>query len=195
MNNSVGAAGRQNRLKMKKLILIIIVIAVPFAGFARNDGNSVPADRLMSLISSYRGERGFEVVKIGSFGTSLLKSAMKLSMSMENDEDIRKAMDIMKGVRKMAVVEYDGCDPETRRTFNSKLEKLLGNANILLEAKDGDETVRIYGMMDPDGNEIRDFIMHTPEDGALICLFGSLPVDTIMEFAEENAGNAKLPEK
>ncbi len=46
--------------------------------------------------------------------------------------------------------------------------------------------MKIYGIMDSECTQIRNFVMHVPGDGALICLFGTMQVDEIMEFAAEN---------
>lgn len=154
-------------------------MAMTMTGFAKTEKSSVPKDRLMTLVSEYSGKEGFEIVKIGSFGTAALKTVMRFSVS-DDDSEILKAM---KGIKKMAIVEYDKCNEKIRDAFNSKLEKALSSSELLIEAKDGSDAMKIYGIYNEDENTIHDFVMFAPNDCALICLFGSIPLDSINEFA------------
>ncbi len=92
----------------------------------------------------------------------------------------------MKGIKKMAIVDYEDASDKVRDAFNSRLERLLGSAELLMEMKDGDGGMKIYGIMDSECTQIRNFVMHAPGDGALICLCGTIQVDEIMEYAAEN---------
>lgn len=168
---------------MKRFITAILVIAIAMTGFAKTQKSSVPKDRLMTLISEYSGKEGFEVVKIGSFGTEALKTFMRLSVSDDDSEEAQIILKAMKGIRKMAIVEYDKCNEKTRDSFNSKLEKALSSSELLIEAKDGSDAMKIYGIYNEDENTIHDFVMFAPNDCALICLLGSIPLDSINELA------------
>lgn len=152
-------------------------------GFAKSDKNAIPKEKLFSLIDEYCGREGFEVIKLGSFGTSILKSAIKIAAAKEDDKDMQDVMKITKGMKKMAVVDYEGCNARTRETFNAKLEKLLESSELLMEAKDGSDTMKIYGVADESCETITDFVMYAPSDCALICLFGNIPIKTVMELA------------
>lgn len=171
---------------MKRIIIAILLVFIPLAGFAKNGDGSVPSEKLMSLISEYNGRDGFEVIKIGSFGTSMLKAALKMGASKDEEEDLKQALKLMKGIKKMAIVDYEDASDKVRETFNSRLERLLGSAELLMEMKDGDDCMKIYGIMDSECTQIRNFVMHAPGDGALIYLFGTIQVDEIMEYAAEN---------
>lgn len=169
---------------MKRIIIAILLVFISLAGFAKNGNGS--SEKLMSLISEYNGRDGFEVIKVGSFGTSMLKAALKLGASKDEEEDLKQALKLMKGINKMAIVDYEDASDKVRDAFNSRLERLLGSAELLMEMKDGDDCMKIYGIMDSECTQIRNFVMHAPGDGALICLFGTMQVDEIMEFAAEN---------
>lgn len=170
---------------MKKIIFTVLLMILPIMGFAGNGKETIPKNKLLTLISEYHGKDGFEIVKIGSFGTSLLKTALKLSVSKEKDEETEQALRLMKGVKKIAVVEYESADKKSRDEFNTRLEKILSSADMLMEAKEDNETVRIYGVINEDGSEVQDFLVHVPEDGALACLFGSLPFDEISQIISQ----------
>ncbi len=168
---------------MKRIITAILLIALSMTGFAKTEKGAVPKDRLMTLISEFSGKEGFEVVKIGSFGTAALKTAMRASVSGDDSENVRQMLNAMKGIKKIAIVEYNKCDEKTREAFNKKLDKILSSSELLIEAKDGDDAMKIYGIVNEDENALHDFVMFAPNDCALICLFGSIPLDSINEFA------------
>ena len=73
---------------MKRIIIAILLVFISLAGFAKNGDGSVPSEKLMNLISEYSGRNGFEVIKIGSFGTSMLKAALKMGASKDEEEDL-----------------------------------------------------------------------------------------------------------
>lgn len=179
------AQNRHNNRKMKKIIIAFLLISLSIIGFAQKNKGAVPKDRLMTLISEYSGKDGFDVVKIGSIGTSAMKTVLKLSAAKENDEDARKMAELMKGIKKMAIVDYESCNSGTRDTFNAKLEKILDSSELLMEMKDGDDIMKIYGIVDKDGTTLHDFVMYAPQDCALICMFGSIPMETVMKIAEK----------
>lgn len=158
-------------------------MAMTMTGFAKTEKSSVPKEKLMTLVSEYSGKEGFEVVKIGSFGTAALKTVMRLSVSDDDSEEVQMILKAMKGIKKMAIIEYDKCNEKTRDAFNSKLEKALSSSELLIEAKDGSDAMRIYGIYNEDENTVHDFVLFAPNDCALICLFGSIPLDSISELA------------
>jgi len=168
---------------MKKFIIAFLLLSLPLAVPAQTGEDTVPDKKLMALIREYGGKDGFEVIQVGSLGTSALKTVMKISAKAENDEDVMKALSLMKDIKKMAVVDYEDCTTYVRNSFNSRLEKLLSPAGLLMEIKDGKDTIRMYGIMNEGNNSINDFVMFAPSDCALICLFGSIPVDAVTEIA------------
>lgn len=78
------------------------------------------------------------------------------------------------------VVEYDGCDAGVRADFNSRMTRLLSDAELLMEAKDEEDTVRIYGEISEDGNKAKNCVVFVPEDYTLICIFRSIPLKMLM---------------
>ena len=51
-----------------------------------------------------------------------------------------------------------------------------------MEARDGGDSVRIFGVTDGDGSVLRDVVVHAPGSSTLICLFGSLPMETLAKL-------------
>lgn len=173
----------QKHIVMRKVIFIFLLALLPLTGMAEKKKEYVRSDKLMSLVSEYKMKDGFEVVKVGSFGLSILKTALRASVTFDDDPEAREVMKLVKGVKKVAVVDYEMTDVKSREAFDSKLKKILGSSGVLAEIKDEGEMVRVYGMLSEDGSELRDFVLHVPEERALICFFGSLSVDAIARLA------------
>ena len=81
------------------------------------------------------------------------------------------------------MVDYSSCDLQVRQGFSQKMSRLLGGADMLMEVKDGSEVMRMYGVVDDKGGKVKNFVLFSPEDCTLICLFGTISLDSIMNMA------------
>ena len=183
---------------MKKIIITIIAALTLFAsqGCARvrNDKTgkiekteAVAAAQtapLVALINEYKSCDGFEVVQLGRFGTSVVKSLIKAAAKSEVDEDIRDTFRIISGIKRFAVVEFDGCSSDVRNGFISKVENILGSSELLMEVKDDDDQLKMYGITSSDGSTVSNFVLYNPSDNTLICLFGTISMDHIARMME-----------
>lgn len=174
---------RKNYDSMKKTITALLVLIVPC--IILTSGKPVSQSSLMGVIREFNGRQGFEIVKIGSLGTGLLKTIMKYSDSLELDSETRQAMDVIKDVKSMAVVEYENCSPANKEKFNSRMRNILKDSELLMEVNDGGETLEMYGVMDEDSSVIRDFVMFSPDECVLVCMFGSISIEAAMKLAEQ----------
>lgn len=172
---------------MKKILVLLTLLSLTFSGFAaQRPGKAVSKDRLLSIISEYRHNEGFHVVKLGNLATSLVRSAAKVAVKVDGDEEAAEALKMINGVRKVCVVEYEECSDAVRDSFNSKLRKVLGSSELLMEVKDNEDQVFMYGIVDEDATAVRDFVIYVPEDSALICMFGSISMDALSKLIEMN---------
>lgn len=183
---------------MKKIIITIIAALTLFAsqGCARvrNDKTgkietteaaaAAQTAPLVALINEYKSCDGFEVVQLGRFGTSVVKSLIKAAAKSEVDEDIRDAFRIISGIKRFAVVEFDGCSSDVRNGFISKVENILGSSELLMEVKDDDDQFKMYGITSSDGGTVSNFVLYNPSDNTLICLFGTISMDHIARMME-----------
>lgn len=167
---------------MKKIISILLLTALVAAM-----GQSVEAKKkdvktssVVELVRKYRSHDDFTVVSIGSFGMGMMKTLAKMSL----DKEERAALDIIKGIKRLIVVEFEDARAEVRDEFNSKLSELLKDSEMILEAKDEGDVVHIYGTPARSGEAISDIIIHVPGDYALICLFGSIRADDVANLLE-----------
>lgn len=138
---------------------------------------------LTSLISEYRGREGFDVIKIGRLGTSAIKTIARLG-ALGDDEDAAMVRDVVGGLKKLAIVDYEDCSDADKQSFERKVNRLLKDDEVIMEFKDGGDICRVYGVMDEKSDKIRDFILYTPSDCALICLFGSISLNKVLSTVD-----------
>ena len=154
---------------------------VPMLAAAATFGNRASKNRIRSFIADCRHYEGAEVVHLGSFATSLGKGILKI-VSID-DPETREMLKMIKDVRSLYVLSYEDCSNSVKAKVNSRLEKMLEGSQMLMEAKDGEDKMRIYGIVDEDGEKVSDFILHTPSECAVICILGSISTEAIAKIA------------
>ena len=159
--------------KVMKKILFTIIVALGAISSAAAFG---PV-RINTLVNEYKGTEGFDVVKIGPVGMGLLKIAATFSSDM--DKEALTLLSSVKGLKGITIVDFE--DARYKEDFARKLEKALEGTELFMEAKDGSETMRIYGT--DDGKYLSDCILYS-SDGALIFARGKVDIDRIMELAK-----------
>ena len=165
---------------MKKLFLILGLM-VPMLASAATFGNRENDKRIGNFIADCRDYEGAEVVHLGSFATSIGKGILKVASI--DDPDAREALGLIKDIKSLYVFNYEDCSKGVKEKVNSRLERMLEGSQVLLEAKDGEDNVIIYGVVDEKEGKIKDFILHTPSECAVICILGSISADALAKLA------------
>lgn len=187
---------------MKKIIFVILVWAAAILpgsagnsngsagninGSVRNSETSagsreratVNTRRVISAIRDYRYEPGFEVVSVGKFWMGLTRIAAGLAVETEEE---RMALSILNNIDKIVVVEYEDASEAKRREFDSRLSGLLDRAEKIVEVKDEEDILYIYGTSVNDAESIDDLMIYIPEDCTLICILGSISAEKIADL-------------
>ena len=155
---------------MKKILLTLcMVLSLGTVALAGQQNN-----QLRNLVSSYKGTEGFDVVDLGGVSLGLLKAAARTAA--ETPED-RAALKLFDGLKRLTVVDFSEAAPEVKDKFLRKVNRILRSGEMLLEAKDGGETVRIYGTSSNDGNLLEDVALLAGD--ALIFVRGSIRADQV----------------
>ena len=123
---------------------------------------------------------GVDIVSVSKFW---VKSIMKYAG--DGDKDVMEAANLLKSVSKIMIVSYEECDERAKADFSKKITKTLDGCEKFMEAKDGGETMAIYGTSSKDGKSIDDIVFFSPENHTLICFFGTLDTDRLGEFVEK----------
>ena len=132
------------------------------------------------LIREYNLTEGFETVSVGGLGLGLIKMIAKPSM----DEEERAALEIMDGLRRIVVLDYEDADSSKRESFTRKMTEILDSAEKIIEVKDEEDILNIYGTCADDGDSIDDLMIFSPGDCSLICLFGSISSQKVADLIE-----------
>ena len=154
----------------KALLTVIIALAAGLSAWAGN-----PA-KVQNLVNQFKGCEGFEVVSLGRVGTSLIKGAIRLSAETAED---REAIKIFTNIKRLAIVDFEGANPEVKARFVHRLEKILDGMELIMEVNEDGECVRFYGV--EEGTGIKDCIMYS-SDGALIITEGGLDLDQMIHL-------------
>ena len=160
-----------------KRILITLCMALCLVGEAWA-GN--PGGKLRSLVSSFKGTEGFDVVDLGGPALLLLKAAARAEA---DDPEDRAAMDLFNGLKRLTVVDFSEAAPEKREKFLRKALRILEGEEILMEVKDAGEKLSIYGTSSRDGSRYQDIILLA--DDALISIKGSIRADQVGELMKQ----------
>ena len=163
---------------MKRIIFVILSLwLTAFASFAAD--RNIDTRNIISTISEYKHVSGVHVISVGRLGLGLAK--MVANLSAESEEE-RAALEILNGINKVVVVNYEEATAAKQKELNSKLSRLLNKAEKILEVKDEEDTVNIYGTSVNGGESVDDLMIFIPEDYTLICVLGSISAERIADI-------------
>lgn len=168
---------------MSKIIIPILLALLPALTFGRDDRKGVNQRELIAVINEFKGEEGFDVVKLGNFATGLAKGVVGIATKIDADPELQDVLKLSKGVRNIAVVDFEDCSDRVKAAFSAKISKMLAKTEMLAEIKDEEDIVRMYGIVSEDSDILQDFILFSQTDCALVCLFGSIPLSTVFKLA------------
>ena len=168
---------------MKRLVLIIsILLYVP--AFAATQGNTVSKSGITSVINECRSIEGAELVRLGRVATAALKVTLRTAAI--GDRDAREALSVMKGIKGITVLDFEDCSVADKARIARKLERTLSGSEMLMEANDGGDKMMIYGVVDEKSGTVGDFVLYSPSDCALVCLFGTISMDAVAKLASDD---------
>lgn len=167
---------------MKKIILLAALLLPMFAQTLA--GGNVPKSKITSFIYDCQRYEGVEVVQLGGLATMALRASLRVAAS--DDPEVREMMRLITGVKRISVLNYEQCAPDIQDKISRKLNRMLDGSDLLIETRDGNELMQIYGVVDDQNGTVRDFVMHTPSEASLICIFGSIPIDKLARVIADN---------
>ena len=163
---------------MKKILITLLMILS--LGTAAQAGKANQNPQLKTLVSSYKGTEGFEIVEFGGVALSLLRAAARSAVETEED---RQALELFKGLKRFTIVDFSEASDEAREKFLRKANRILDHGEMLMEAKDGGETVRIYGSSTKDENLLEDIVLLAND--ALLIVRGTIRIDQIEALMQQ----------
>ena len=167
---------------MKKYILLVVTLL--FIGVGMNQANASKSDngrRIALLVNEYSYMEDFEVVTLGRLGLGLVKVAIRKS----GDEDAMALVHAMKDIKRITIADYGDCARDVKVEFTSRLAELLDKDQLLIEAKDSGNLLQIFGVPSDDGSRVTDLILNAPDEGTLICIQGTIPMNKVVEIVNQ----------
>lgn len=147
-------------------------------------GKAAGTSRISTTISECRQYEGADYLKLGRFATGALKGVIRVAG--RDDPDVSEAVSLLSGIRGLTVFSYDDCSEEDKASINLKLTDALSDSDVLMEASDSGEKVKIYGSYDESSDKVSDFVIFAPSESALICIKGSVSMETIARIASDD---------
>ena len=139
-----------------------------------------PAGKIRTLVNEFRNEPGFEIVDMGPVALGLIRAAARGEVKTEDD---RKALQVFKDIKRLTILDFSDAEASRKEKFLRKAKRVLAEEEMLMEAKDGGETVRIYGMSNAAGDILEDIILLA--DDALISVRGKIRADLVGELVNQ----------
>ena len=160
---------------MKKILLTLCLVLslVPTAWAG------TPTGKLRTLVNEFRDEPGFEIVDMGPLALGLIRAAARTEA--KNDDD-RKALQVFKDIKRLTVLDFSDADAAHKEKFLRKAKRILADEEMLMEAKDDGETVRIYGLSNV--SDILEDVIILAGD-ALISVHGKIRADLVGELINQ----------
>lgn len=156
------------QIKTMKKLFLALVLTLQMVGCAMAGPSGI-----QNLVNQYRYREDVDVISVGPMGMSLLRMVAGASSGL--DKDVLDLLSITKGIKRITIVDFE--DSEMRESITRKLERELEGMELIMEAKDDGECVRIFGH--DDGKCIRDFLLYTSE-GTLIMTSGKVDADKLI---------------
>ena len=172
---------------MKRIIIAFIAVSSfafllsPKFYSANKEGFNKGA--LFSLIKENKSEKGFKVTNIGSFGLSIMR---KIASSQVKDPQGREAIEALRGVNKIVIVDYEEASEASKKRFEGRVSRIFRNTEKLFEVKEDGDKMDLYGILSDDGKIIKDFVLFSSSGSALICVIGSISTDRIGALINKN---------
>ena len=155
---------------MKKILftLCMVLCLIPTARAAQQP------EQIRTLISEFRNEPGVDVVDLGSVALGLLRATLRTQAENEQDQ---KAIDLLRSIKRLTILDCSQAEQNVKDSFLRKAKRSFAGQEMLMEAKDGDATVRVYGQSSDDGNLLQDIFILA--DDTLISIKGSIRMDQV----------------
>ena len=139
-----------------------------------------PAGKLRTLVNEFRDVPGFEVVDMGPVTLGLIRAAAHGEVKTEDD---RKARQVFKDSKRLTILDFSDAEASRKEKFLRKAKRVLADEEMLMEAKDGGETVRVYGLSNAAGDVLEDIILLAGD--ALISVRGKIRADLVGELVSQ----------
>ena len=167
-----------------KRYLLLLCILLPCLSCTGARGGASGEPGIAATISECRQYEGTDYLKLGRMATGAIKGVVRIA-GIE-DSDVREAVGLIKGIHGLTIFSYDDCSEDDKASICGKLTNALADSDLLMEASDCGTKVKFYGTYDESSGLVRDFVLFAPSESALICIRGSVSMDTSARIASDD---------
>ena len=168
---------------MKRILLIAMTLTAAWLCFGAVKDKAAELE-LDKVIETIKQNKDADVVRLGRLGMSIFRIALE---EEGDDEEDKAILALMKDTKKMTIADYSDCFQADRVKYSTSISQALARHEIIIEIKDDDETVTIYGIFDDKKGTVSDIVMYSPSDCSLILFDGKYEASTIGNLlANEN---------
>ena len=166
----------------RNISIVALVAAVMLScGNPTNAAQKRQDPDISAVIDAHRSTEGVNVISIGKVGLGLLGM---IARTQVNDSKAMAVLKSLGGVDKVVVVEWGSCAKDDIEKMDEDFSTALSGKELVLEARDGNDVVRIYGVVDDEGM-LSDCIIYCPGESALVCATGTIDLSSIMALAQD----------
>ena len=160
---------------MKRILLITLLILAPLAFTASAQSGRISRSAVGAFITECKHYDGVETFRMGRIATGAAKILVRTATI--GDPDAWDALMLMKGIKSIYLMDYSDCDDRVKEKITTKLDKLLSKGELLMEARDNGDQMQIFGSVSKNGDYVKDFVLYTPSDATVICVFGRVSLE------------------
>lgn len=154
---------------MRKFIVSVLALLLSVAAFCGTADKS----RLNSVIERYRGTEGFEVINFKPITLSLVKAVAKT-----------RGVSAFKDVKTMEIIEYEECPVQLKKEIGERFSDALDGNNLILEAKDTGDVIRIYGTVEDESDVVKDIVLLNLSEGMLMRITGRINLKDLAQMSQ-----------
>lgn len=158
-------------------------VLCPLAAGAITVKDRLRSAQVKSLVAECRNYEGAEVINAGRLITGAIKGAIRLAAV--EDAGAREIAKLIGGVKSISILDFEDCSPGDKNAICSRIDRVFRGIEPLMEVRDDGDLLLIYGVVDEAATKLRDFIVYSPGDGNLICLFGSIDTDKAVHIINQ----------
>ncbi len=174
---------------MKKLVCICALAVLCVLSAAARDNYQVFSQLCKAAKEADRIE-GVESVKIGGLLMKLAKAAAMNEAKMEksakeDDDDLEMSAEMLKNLSAILMVDYEEASARDKAEITRRFEEILSGHDLIMEANDEGERVRMYGKVDEQNGTVEDMVFFEAADGALVAFCGKMALAEAMNMAND----------
>ena len=176
-----------NKMWRGNFLSLALIILLPFSSIAKDSNEKRVKQNVNALISSCKNYNGVEVLNLGWFATSIAKGVVKFASdnSANNNEKaaMQQALMVIKGLKGVSILYYEDAKEPVKEKINSLVNKVMGDIELLMEAKDDGEMVKLCGNVNERG-DVKNLAIFIPSSYTFIFLKGSFRLNDITKAIE-----------